>query len=214
MVLRNPASRTRLPGEASREHPSLHFLGRLPQFVEFAQATILTWPPPDTAYVLSEQQVGGAGREAGTGGSPAPRQAGAGIGVPGARSRLCWPGRRLETPALWPRLPTRMPACLPTSPTAPQVLFYTLDTLPILLVFACYILCHPGYLLPPGGPAAASAPSGAICAADVIGAADVEAGAKAAREGGREREQWPAEGKGSPKEDQEEFKLVAVDLHS
>ena len=33
-----------------------------------------------------------------------------------------------------------------------EVLFYCLDTVPILLVFACYILAHPGHLLPPGGP--------------------------------------------------------------
>ena len=32
------------------------------------------------------------------------------------------------------------------------MLFYTLDTLPILLAFLCYIVCHPGYLLPAGGP--------------------------------------------------------------
>jgi hypothetical protein len=33
-----------------------------------------------------------------------------------------------------------------------QVLFYCLDTLPILLCFATYILAHPGYLLPPLNP--------------------------------------------------------------
>lgn len=31
------------------------------QFVEFAQATILEWPAPEDAYVLSEQQVGWKG---------------------------------------------------------------------------------------------------------------------------------------------------------
>lgn len=31
------------------------------QFVEFTQSTVLEWPAPSTAYVLSEQQVGGGG---------------------------------------------------------------------------------------------------------------------------------------------------------
>ena len=33
-----------------------------------------------------------------------------------------------------------------------EALFYCLDTLPILLCFATYILAHPGYLLPPLNP--------------------------------------------------------------
>lgn len=34
-------------------------LPNLVQFVEFTQSTVLEWPAPSTAYVLSEQQVGG-----------------------------------------------------------------------------------------------------------------------------------------------------------
>ncbi|EFN59060.1 hypothetical protein CHLNCDRAFT_137777 [Chlorella variabilis] len=60
------------------------YIRNLFRFVEFVQATVLEWPPPDDTYVLSEQQV----------------------------------------------------------------LFYTLDTLPILLSVATYILVHPGFLLP------------------------------------------------------------------
>lgn len=71
-----------------------------------------------------------------------------------------------------------------------QVLFYTLDTLPILLVFATYILCHPGYLLPAGGP-----PKAAKAAA----VADAEAGTgagKAAGAAGEGEEESDASDKG------------------
>lgn len=68
---------------------SFLFIRNIFRFVEFTQNTILTWPPPDTAYVISQQQV----------------------------------------------------------------LFYTLDTLPVLLVFASYIILHPSRLLPKPGDA-------------------------------------------------------------
>ena len=47
-----------------------------------------------------------------------------------------------------------------------QVLFYCLDTLPILLCFATYILAHPGHLLPPLNPRQLAAAEAADAAAE------------------------------------------------
>ena len=67
----------------------------------------------------------------------------------------------------------------PCLPLPPQVLFYVFDTLPILLVFACYTLAHPGWLLPPDGPPPKAA---AVAAADVEAAG--ESAAQLQQEGG------------------------------
>ncbi len=95
-----------------------------------------------------------------------------------------------------------------------QVLFYTLDTLPILLVMACYILFHPGYLLPAGGPAAAraaaaaAAPAGAITAVDgAVTAVDVVDFPKSQQaQQGQQQQDSPKDG--------DDLKMVTVDLHS
>jgi hypothetical protein len=61
------------------------------------------------------------------------------------------------------------------------VLFYTLDTLPILLCVASYILLHPGYLLPDPLPAG-----------NKVAAEDVElSGQQEARQ-----QAWPADSGG------------------
>lgn len=45
------------------------YIRNLFRFVEFVQATVLEWPPPDDTYVLSEQQVR-SGRPWGPGTAP------------------------------------------------------------------------------------------------------------------------------------------------
>jgi hypothetical protein len=94
------------------------------------------------------------------------------------------------------------------------VLFYCLDTLPILLTLACYILFHPGYLLPPGGPAAARAAASAGAApAGAITAVDLEAYSKVQQVQQAQQAQQVQQAQDSPK-DRDELKLVTVDLHS
>ena len=44
---------------------------------------------------------------------------------------------------------TRTSSLISPHPFVPQVLFYCLDTIPILICFAAYIVRHPGPLLPP-----------------------------------------------------------------
>ena len=46
---------------------ALLLIRNLFRFAEFTQATVLTWPPPENTFVLSEQQVRGASA-AGAGG--------------------------------------------------------------------------------------------------------------------------------------------------
>lgn len=76
------------------------------------------------------------------------------------------------------------------------MLFYCLDTLPILLVFVCFALAHPGRLLPPDAPPSASA-------APEPEPRDVEAAAAAA---GKE-----ALSSDSPKSSRGAFKVSVVD---
>lgn len=79
----------------------------------------------------------------------------------------------------------------------------------MLLVLACYVLFHPGYLLPPGGPSAARAAVAAAAAAAPTGAitaTDLEGYSKA-------QQAQQAQLQDSPK-DGEDLKMVTVDLHS
>ena len=99
-----------------------------------------------------------------------------------------------------------------------QVLFYCLDCLPIILCLSCYILFHPGYLLPPGGPkaavtAAGAAPTGAITAADLEASAYSKSAAQQAQQA-QQAEQQGQQLQDSPKDRQEDLKLVTVDLHT
>lgn len=111
---------------------------------------------------------------------------------------------------------TARPLVLPRSPqhhlrSYLQVLFYTLDALPVFLCLSCYIVFHPGYLLPPGGPKAAlkaapgAAPTGAITAVDL------EALSKSAAQQAQQEQQAQQD---SPKDRQDDCKMVTVDLHS
>ena len=79
----------------------------------------------------------------------------------------------------------------------------------MLLVLACYVLFHPGYLLPPGGPSAARAAVAAAAAAAPAGAitaTDLEAYSKA-----QQAQQVQLQ---DSAKDGEDLKMVTVDLHS
>lgn len=199
------------------------FLPCMPQFVEFAQATILEWPAPDTAYVLSEQQASRGSRCGEEGGSQwegvVPVQAvqspSGSLVLPqlclGAASCVqCTPCIEIASIAASAD-PKRSQAAAPLIARhlcpLPQVLFYCLDALPIIACLCCYILFPPGYLLPPGGPAAAhvaAAPTSAITAVD-LEALSKSQQAQQAQQGDQLQQQ------DSPKED---LKMVTVDLHS
>ena len=73
------------------------------------------------------------------------------------------------------------PSCCaahPTATTGPrlQVLFYCLDSLPVILCLSCYIVFHPGYLLPAGGPKAAQAATAGAAPAGANPVYDAPAG--------------------------------------
>lgn len=156
---------------------------------------MLTWPAPEDAYVLSEQQArrGGGGECMSVFDMVFDVCRSAGIACY-AWLQCC-------------RCPAE-PADPPPHPSAyqSQVLFYTLDCLPILLSFLPFIFMHPGYLLPDMPPKGSLvAPSGKAPDAAVEAEAGQLGGSESSASGLQEKSP-----KGGASEGQQQFQMVVL----